>query len=147
MTKAAANGWALWTLPWSMAKLTADWTETMLSARDVIDARVPKIAEAWINPIAADHRELSRMVTEKMDAFGQSHRAATKAHSSLVRASEANARALGRLSGGELLSFGEWFKIVERNFEIATALAVLPATALAPIHARVRANARRLSKS
>lgn len=146
MASAIENGMALWMWPLTAVRLASDWTEMMTSARSVVDARVPMIAAAWANPFTADHRELTRMVTEKTSAFGQSQRSISSAQETVRRASEANARALGRLSGGGWLGWSEWTKIAERNLEIATTLAMLPTTALAPIHSKATANARRLGK-
>lgn len=147
MASAIENGMALWMWPFTAAQLASDWVETVTSARNVIDARTSIICSAWANPLTADHCELTRMVTEKSAAFGQSHRSISSASDKVRRASEANARALGRLSGGGWLGWSEWAQVVERNLEIATTLAMLPTTALTPIHSKVTANARRLTRA
>lgn len=146
MTSAIENGLAIWMWPLTAAQLTRDWFETMTSARSVIDARMPMISAAWTNPLTADYRELIRMVTEKTSAFGQSQKSIETAQSKVRHASEANARALGRVSGGGWLGLSEWTQILERNLEIAGTLAMLPTAALAPIHSKATANARRLVK-
>ncbi|WBQ19202.1 hypothetical protein [Sphingobium yanoikuyae] len=147
MASAIENGMALWMWPLTAARLASDWAETMASARSVVAARMPTIAAAWINPFAADYRELTRMVTEKTSAFGHSHRSISFAQEAVRRASEANVHALGKLSGGGFFGWSEWTKLAERNLDIATTLAMLPTRALAPIHAEATANARRLAKS
>lgn len=147
MASAIESGLALWMWPFTAAKLAGDWAETMKNAHSVIDARMPIISAAWTNPYAADYRELTLMVTEKTKAFGQSHRSITAAHDKVRRTSEANARALGRLSGGGWFGWTEWAQLVERNLEVAATLAMLPASASAPIHSKATANARRLRRS
>ncbi|ATI78702.1 hypothetical protein [Sphingobium yanoikuyae] len=146
MASAIENGMVLWMWPLTAARLASDWLETMTIARTVIDARMPMIAAAWTNPFTANHSELTRMVTEKTSALGASQKTISSAQETVRRASEANARALGRLTGGGWLDWSEWTKIVERNLEIATTLAMLPTGTLAPIHSKATANARRLAK-
>ncbi|MFK4875302.1 hypothetical protein [Novosphingobium sp. ZW T3_23] len=137
---------AFWMWPQIAVKLASDWMETMTSAQSVISARMPLIAAAWADPQSANHRELTRMVTEKSAVFGQSQRAISSAQDKIWQASEANAHALGRLSGGGWLGMGEWARMFERNLEIASTLASLPTAALAPVHAKATANARRLRR-
>lgn len=147
MATAINNGMALWMWPLTMAKLSTDWIETVMSAAHVVDTRMPMIAAAWLSPLTANRTELSRMVTEKTDAFGKSTQSITTAQGSIRRASEANARALGKLSGGQVLGFAEWAGIFERNLEIAATLLAMPTKALAPIHGRATANSRRLGRA
>lgn len=147
MASAFENGMALWMWPLTAAQLAHDWAETMTRAQSVIDARIPIISAAWGNPFTADKRELTQMVTEKTSAYRQSQRLINSAQHKVRRASQANARAFGRLSGGGWLGWSEWKQIVERNLEVAATLAMLPTTALAPIHSKVTANARRLGRS
>jgi hypothetical protein len=146
MASAIESVMALWMWPFTMAKWAGDWAETMTSAHTVIDVRMPIISAAWTNPLAADQRELSLMVTEKAKAFGQSQRSISAAREKVRRASEANAHMIGR-SGQIWLSWSEWTQFVERNLEIAATIAMLPTAALAPIHSKATANARRLRKS
>lgn len=146
MASAIENGMALWMWPVTVAKLASDWMETMTSARSVIDVRMPLIAAAATNPLFTDHGELACMVSEKTRAFGQSQRSILTAQEKVRRAAEANVRAFGHLSGGGWLGFSEWTKVLERNLEIATTLALLPTAALAPVHAKVTTNARRLRR-
>lgn len=147
MATAIENGMALWMWPLTMAKLSSDWMETVSSAAHVVDTRLPMIAAAWQNPFTANYPELSRMVTEKTEAFGRSGRSVATAQGSIRRASEANARALGKLSGGQMLGFAEWAGIFERNLEIAATMLAMPTKALAPVHGRATANSRRLGRT
>ena len=147
MATAVDNGMALWMWPLTMAKLSSDWVETMTSAAHVVDTRMPMIAAAWLSPLTANHTELCRMVTEKTDAFGKSGRSVATAQGTIRRASEANARALGKLSGGQLLGFAERTGIFERNLEIAATLLAIPTIALEPVHGHATANSRRLGRT
>lgn len=141
------NGMALWMWPFTMANLSSDWMEMMTSAAHVVGTRLPMLAAAWRYPFTADHTELSRMVTEKSDAFGRSGRSVATAQGRILRAFEANARALDRLSDGQMVGFAEWAGIFERNLEIAVTLLAMPTNALAPIHGRATANSRRLGRT
>lgn len=144
MASGVKNGMTLWMWPLTAAQLASDLVETMTRARSVIDARMPMIAAAWTNPFTADHRELTRMVTEKTSAFGQSQRSISSAQEKVRRASEANARAFLQLSGGGWLGWSEWTQVLQRNLEIATTLVMLPTAILSPVHSKATANARRL---
>lgn len=120
--------------PWTLAKVASDWVDTMANAGRVIDARTPILAAAF-------------MVSEKANALGRSERSVKAAQSVIRQASEANARALGHVSGGGVLSLAEWTRVFERNLEIAATLASLLAADLLPVQSRAKANARRLVKS
>lgn len=135
---------ALWLWPLQAMRLGGDWIETWAATGRVISARLPTIASALQNPLDADHRELNLMVSEKVGAFGLSGDAITAAGAVLRRAGDANARALGRMTGGGVLWPADWMKLAEGNLAAAAALAALPAATLAPVHKRVTANDRRL---
>lgn len=136
----------LWMWPLHAARLGSDWMETMLATQRVISARLPTIASAMQNPLAADHVELNRMVSEKVSAFGQSGRSVQTAGAVVRQAADANARALGRMAGGGMLWPAEWMALAEGNLAAMAAMAALPAAALAPVHSRVTANDRRLRR-
>ncbi len=135
---------SLWIWPWELVRANLALAETMIAAPGVVAARLPTIGEAIANPWTADHRELNLMVTEKVDAFGLSHASVTSAARKLKAVSEANARDLGRLSGGMPLWPADWIRIAERNLDLVATLASLPGRAVAPIHRTATANARRL---
>lgn len=135
---------ALWLWPLQAMRLGSDWMETMAATGRVISARLPTIASAMQNPMAADHRELNLMVSEKVGAFGLSGDAINATGAVMRRAGDANARALGRMAGGGVLWPADWLKLAEGNLAAVAALAALPTAALAPVHKRVTANDRRL---
>ena len=135
---------ALWLWPWTMAQANRARLETMVAAPTVVAARMPAISAAMQNPLNADLHELTRMVTEKADAFGQSQRSLTSASQRFQAASEGNARDLGKLSGGGIFDPAIYMRIFERNVSAAAALLSLPGEAIAPIHKKATRNARRL---
>ena len=145
MSAMMENAWALWTWPLKAAQLGSDLMETVSGAHSVIATRLPMIEEAMRDPWSADHQELSRMVTEKVAAFGASGRAAATASDRVRSASVGNARALGRLTGGGILWPQDWMKLAEANLAACAAMATLPAAVLAPVHRGVTANRKRLA--
>jgi len=137
---------AFWLLPWTMAQANRAWLETMVATPAVIAARMPAIADAMQNPLNADRRELTRMVVEKADAFGQSQRSLTSASRKFQAASEGNARDLGKLSGGGIFDPAIYMRIFERNVSAGIALLSLPGEVISPIHKKATRNARRLRR-
>lgn len=145
MAQASKSGVTLWMWPFVMAKFTSDWTETMTSAVDVIATRLPVIYHAWLQPFQSDHQELSRMVTEKFDAFTLSHRSIDQARRRMQRHIDANSSTVLKATTGTMPGLDEWSEMLHRNMEIAAAFVNLPGQALAPVHARATANMRRLN--
>jgi len=136
----------IWLWPLSLMRAHFDYLEMVLGAQAVVGARLPLIASALQSPLTADYRELTRMVTEKSDAYRLSHAAFASAGRIIQAASEANARDLGALSGGTMLSAAQWQAMITRSLKAGAAFARLPGAALAPVHGRVRANAKRLRR-
>lgn len=135
---------AAWTWPYRLGTLAVDVIRTADSAHDVIAARLPLIASAWQNPLAADYPELQRMVAEKLSAFDASKQAIDDASASVRRASTRTAKAFGQLTGGGMLWPDQWFRLAEANATAFISLASLPMTAFAPVKRTVSVNARRL---
>jgi hypothetical protein len=142
----AGNMMKLWFWPWEAAQVATRIVETMVATQTVLAARLPMMSAAMANPLDADYRELSLMVSEKVDAFGRSGRSVSKAGAAVQRAAQANARDFGRLGGSGFLPT-DWLPLFERNMVMAATLMTLPMEALAPIHKGVTANARRLRRS
>lgn len=135
---------SFWTWPGELVRANLALADAMIAAPGVVAARLPAIGDALANPWTADHTELNLMVTEKLDAFGLSHASVINAARKLKTVGEANARDLGRLSGGTPLGPADWMRIAERNLELFATLVALPGRALAPVHRTVSHNARRL---
>jgi hypothetical protein len=138
---------ALWTWPLEAMKLGTDLAETMVGAQNVISARLPMMGTALTDPLHADHRELGRMVTEKVSAFRTSGKSVERAGGIARDAAAANAKAFRTVALGGLLRPNDWMRLFETNLAAVAALASLPATALTPIHQGVVANDRRLRGS
>ncbi|UAK25500.1 hypothetical protein [Sphingomonas nostoxanthinifaciens] len=136
----------LWTWPLQAAKFGSDLVESSFASQRVIAARLPTIGAALQNPFATDHVELSRMVTEKVEAFGASGRSLAATSTKVRRASAANARALGRIASGGLLWPQDWARLAQQNLAAMADVMTAPAAALAPIRKGVTANDRRLSR-
>lgn len=146
MVSATENALILWNWPLATARLAEVWMDTVTSAQQVVDARMPMIASAWALPLASDHQEIERMFAEKMATLARSQRSILAAQEKVSRSTVANMRALCRLAGAWWLGVGEWTKLFDRNMEIAATLSALPEAALAPVWATVKANQRRLGK-
>lgn len=143
---ATANLMKLWLWPLEAAKAATHIYEVAVATQSVLAARLPILSGAMSDPLTADHRELSLMLSEKVDAFGRSQRSVAQANEKIRRTAERNARDLGHLAGGGLLGPGDWMKMAERNIALGAALLALPMEALAPVHKGVTANARRLDR-
>ncbi|MBT2186780.1 hypothetical protein [Sphingobium nicotianae] len=123
--------------------------ETARAAGEVIAARTPIIETAMRSPLTGDHRELARMVPEKVEAFSRAGSAAVSAwwtaqsawmdhlqhfHAAALRGGVPTPADLGRLG--------------ERNttalLEAVEATVQLASDTLAPIHTKATSNARRL---
>ena len=133
--------WDLWRANWTNA---ARLGETMLAANVVVASRMATIAAAVHDPLAADGAELSRMVTEKLDAFGQAGASLARDAGAMGADMVSAAYVLGALSTG---GFGavehgrRWSSSIARATHRAMGA---PGRALAPVHARATDNAERL---
>lgn len=146
MPSVTENAMTLWSWPLATARWNCDMAEMMMGAQRVIAARLPTIVAAMQNPIAADHVELNRMVSEKVGAFNASGESVTAAGGAVHRAADANARALGHMASGRILWAQDWMRLAERNLAAMAALAALPTATLAPLRSGVKANDRRLRR-
>ena len=110
-------------------------TETMLAASSVIGTRTGMIQSAAAAPLRGNYRELSRMVPEKVAAFGA-------AADILAKEGRQWQEAVTALAGSAEPGVDSWFRTVDA----VTALWAAPDAALRPIHRTATANARRLRK-
>jgi hypothetical protein len=141
------NAMTLSSWPWLALRWQSDLLETWLGAGHVIAARLPMIGTALSDPLHADHRELGQMVSEKTAAFGASSRAASAAGDKVHSATMLNFGVLNRLALGSLVWPQQWLRLAEHNLAAAAAITTLPGATLAPLHDRVVANARRLTRA
>ncbi|WP_439813859.1 hypothetical protein [Zavarzinia sp. CC-PAN008] len=127
--------------------------ETMVAAGTVIGHRTALIADAMQRPWAADHRELGRMVPEKVMAFGQSGSNVMQALIQSQRELErycgdvgACARDMAFAAPGSLPMARLIDGAMAQSARAATSGLAAVDAALAPIHKRAVANARRLTR-
>ncbi|NIJ34051.1 hypothetical protein [Sphingomonas oligoaromativorans] len=125
--------------------------ETLTAANAVVAARGKIIEAAVRSPLTGDHAELGRMVPEKVDAFS---RAGSATVTAWWEAQSAWARHMQHLGGmamrgrpptpAELADLGS--RAATLTLESIEAAARLGSTALAPVHRKATANARRLKR-
>ncbi|MFV3130917.1 hypothetical protein [Niveispirillum sp. KHB5.9] len=125
--------------------------ETLGAANAVIATRTSIIEAAMRSPLTGDHVELAQMVPEKVDAF-------SRAGSTIVAAWwEAQSLWIGHMqhlggmalrgrspTPGEMADLGN--RMAELTLDSIDAAARLGSTALAPVHRKAMANARRLKR-
>ena len=135
------------------------------SAAQVIAIRTTRMAAAGLNPTAADKRENSRMVTEKVDAFALAGQALATGAAPLLAgmAGQALRTGLDLFSAATHLAASRTLpETMARQRRLADTLmrstpsahhgaasdatARLAHRALAPVHRKATANARRLMK-
>jgi hypothetical protein len=147
----ATSAWSAWADLWSsglrMAQTGIKVTEAMQASGEVIDSRVRTMAEAAIDPLRGDYNELGRMIPEKVDAFGQAGVTAFGDLMAMQSAALANYRQVATLAlAGRAPTIAEAEAIWARSLGIAGRAMDSTGRALAPLHSRVTANARRLRR-
>ena len=147
----ATTAWSAWADLWSsglrMAQTGIKITEAMRASGEVIDSRVRTMAEAAIDPLGGDYRELGRMIPEKIDAFGQAGAAAFGDLMAMQSAAMANYSQLATLAfAGRAPTIAEAEAMWARSCGIAGRAMDSAGRALAPLHSSVTANARRLRR-
>ncbi|MGO4409228.1 MULTISPECIES: phasin family protein [unclassified Brevundimonas] len=138
--------------------------ETAQASAEVIARRMTIMGEAMANPLRADHAELGRMGTEKVEALTASAGAVAAGALDLAEqggriagreGAEASAH-LTRLASADSLAgaaalqaawgMGVWSRAVADGWSLGAALLKTQAEALSPIHAAAVANAARLKR-
>lgn len=135
--------WQIWT---DAARTGLQFWETMAASAVVIDRRMPMIDAGMRNPFAADHVELTGMVTEKAQAFakaGDSLAADMATMQTLWVQAMQDAWSLG--TAGRMPSATRVAASSDRAMRLAAGMIGASGRALTPIHAKATANARRLS--
>ncbi len=126
--------------------------ETLRASQTVIDVRSEKMRDAVSSPMSADLAELSRMVPEKLDAFGRSANAVTRDTMAMHRAWTVQMQRLGRmmmLGRPPTVSEAAVFANQSGAFALAamTSASRVGRNALAPVHKAATGNARRLTRT
>lgn len=132
----------------AMARTGMRFGETMAASAEVIDSRSRTIADACRDPIAGDYRELGLMVPEKLEAFWEAHVAAAGDVAAVQVQIIEQWQQLARIAGGgRMPSPAEAKALAARSSRMAKRTTAAAGKALAPVHRRATANARRLRRS
>ena len=134
-----------------LAQTGVRMAETLSASADVIASRGAAMGVAMRSPLDADHAELGRMVPEKLEAFSRSGSAMADAFWAMGEAWMDEAQNLTALSmRGRVPTMRELATLSGRAaaWSLCTmeAGASLGSKALAPIHRKATANARRLKR-
>jgi hypothetical protein len=136
---------------WDMSRTSQRASEAMTASNDVFSKRTDMIAAAMRSPLTGDYAELSKMVPEKVEAFSKSGSAMAREWWSMQSALLAEMQHFGGFflrdrppSMAELTELSArsttyFLRSVER-------VAQFGGLGLAPVHATVTANSRRLRK-
>jgi hypothetical protein len=136
--------------------------ETAEASAQVIARRLTIMGEAMANPLRADHAELGRMGSEKVEAMTASAGAVAAGAMDLAdqgrriadrEGAEASAH-MTRLASADSLAgaaalqavwgMGVWSRALSDSWTMGESMLKLQAQALSPIHAAAVANAKRL---
>ena len=125
--------------------------ETSLAAHDVIGHRATLMREALHQPLSADHRELSRMVPEKVAAFSAAGGVAVEAWWEMQSIVAAQAQMIGTAMlagrGPDVAELGRLRRrSAARAMRLAEGVVAAGCAMLDPIHATASGNARRLTR-
>ncbi|WP_404713801.1 hypothetical protein [Sphingomonas sp. MMS24-J13] len=134
-----------------LAQTGVRMVETLSASADVIASRGATIGAAMRSPRDADHAELGRMIPEKLEAFSRSGSAIADAWWAMGSAWMDEAQNLTSLSmRGRVPTIGELAALSDRaaawSLGTVEAGALLGYDAVAPIHRKATANARRLKR-
>lgn len=126
--------------------------ETLQASGDVIGARTEMMRAATAAPLSGNYAELSRMVPEKVAAFGRSAEVVARDTMAMQSAWIGQMQRLGMMMlAGRMPSAGELATLANQsaNYAISamTAGARMGKGALAPVHRTATGNARRLKRA
>ena len=131
-------------------RATATWLklyETMAASAEVIEARRPVIEDAMRTPSDANRTELWGMGAEKVEAFGEAGMAFWSGIVAMNQSMVAQWMDIGRVaSRGSLPLLSDYGRIANRSMRLAEGFSRSGDAALAPIHRKATANAKRLRK-
>lgn len=125
--------------------------ETWGASGEVITARTKIIDAAVRSPLTGDHRELGRMIPEKVDAFSQAGSATVAAWWKAQSAWMGHMQYLGGMAmrgrpptAAEIADLGN--RMATLTLESIEATAQLGSATLAPVHRKATSNAKRLKR-
>ena len=125
-------------------------SEMLTASGTVIASRMGSMAGAVRNPLGGDHVELGRMIPEKVSAFSDAAMAIINLWAAMaLQASRHIDHVSSTLRGSRFATVNELAALSARTAALSTSLMALGLTAggvaLAPIHKKATANARRLA--
>jgi len=123
------------------------FTEMMQASADVVRSRSATIGHAMRDPLAGDYSELGRMVPEKVEAFSDAARSIVGDVAAIQASMQANAsQAAALMLAGRVPTFAEAGEMWTRSGEALSHSLGMASKAMAPVHRKATANARRLRK-
>lgn len=137
------NPWADWQ---RMMRAGTMIGETYVAANAVVGHRQRTIERAVQDPVAADHAELGRMVSEKGTAFGAAGWSLARDWAAMQADWGAQANAIARIMMGQPPNLRGAQAMVMRGQRLGSAALASSIRAMTPVHKAATANARRLSK-
>ncbi len=140
-----------WTDVWAagaeMTRTSVKFGEMAQASAEVIESRSRSIAAACRDPLGSDYRELARMVPEKLAAFQEAGAASLADIQAFQAAAMANWQQMTALAiSGRPPSTAAMNAFANRTSQMAKRASAAGGKALAPVHSRATANARRLRK-
>lgn len=147
-TWTALSLWSdMWTSGMNLTAAGLKFGEMMGASAHVFGSRCGSIAEAARNPVGGDYAELGRMVPEKVDAFSRAGRSALADLYAIHTDAVANWMQLGTImAAGRLPTSAEAARMTGRSSRLGSRAAASAGKALAPVHRRATANAKRLRR-
>ncbi|KQM96720.1 hypothetical protein ASE78_12230 [Sphingomonas sp. Leaf25] len=136
--------WQMWA---DAAQTGMRFWETMAASAVVIDKRMPMIDAGMRNPFTADHVELSGMVTEKAQAFAKAGESLAKDMAAMQGLWMQTMQDMWQAGTSQRLpSARQMAARGDRAMRLTDSMIGAGGRALAPIHAKATANAKRLGK-
>lgn len=147
----AWSPFTLWTDMWTAGMNLADaglkFGEMLGASAVVVGSRCGTIAAAARDPLQGDYAELGRMVPEKMDAFSRSGRSVMADICSIQSDAVSNWLQLARIAAaGRPPGSTEAARMASRSSRMNARACAAAGKAIAPVHRRATANARRLKR-
>ena len=141
--------WDFWMRSWSSGVAASQvglrFAEMMQASNTVITSRCETMAAAARDPVNGDYRELSRMVPEKVAAFGESARTTMGDMAAIQSDAAAHWQQLSAMAWrGRPPTFAELDTLSERALRMAERAIGAGGAALKPVHKTATGNAKRL---
>ena len=123
------------------------FAEMMQASGEVVRSRSTTIGEAMRDPINGDYRELGLMVPEKIEAFSGAAHSIFGDVAAIQASTQANmAQAASLMMAGRAPTISEASAMWTRSGQALSRSLAMAGKAMAPVHGKATANARRLRK-